>query len=136
VSDHNEVVERIKRHFEKDGFDAQTRGNNLPVNSGRNGSIYRPDIIVRKNGQIVWLVEVETGEGGKSLAGAAVLADACMEKMQVKNKPNLLFVFYRSETNLDLAKKRLDAIGSRVKFLRILPPATFESAMKSLPMHV
>jgi hypothetical protein len=39
-----------------------------------------------RENQIAWLAEVETGEGKKAVAGAAILADVCIEKMKVKGK--------------------------------------------------
>jgi hypothetical protein len=133
MSDHNEVVERISKHFEKKGFQVQTRENNLPTGGGRNDALYRPDIIVRnREDQIVWLVEVETSEGGKAVAGAAILADICMEKMNVKGRPKLLFVFYRPESNLKLAEKRLSAMESRIKHLDMKRPVSETAALKQI----
>jgi Holliday junction resolvase-like predicted endonuclease len=102
--EHNRVVEQLAAQFEKKGYKAQTRNNNLPTEAGRGDAIYRPDIIVRKSdGEIVWLVEVETSEAGKAVAGAAILADICMQKMNVRDRPKPLFVFYRPSANLILS---------------------------------
>jgi len=123
MSDHNEVVERISKQFEKKRFQVQTRENNLPAGAGRNDAIYRPDMIVwNSEGQIVSLVEVETSEGGKAVAGAAILADICMENEMAKGlqntKPNLLLVFYQTSANLELAVKRLTALRPKTTHLR------------------
>lgn len=118
---HEDAVARISREFEKKGYSVQSRGNNLPTKSRRSGSIYRPDLLVRKNGQIVWIVEVETSEAGKAVVGAAALADVCMEIEKQKGQqvvnPYLLFVFYRTTANLELATKRLTALKSRISHL-------------------
>ena len=130
MSDHNEVVGRISKQFEKKGFQVQTRENNLPTGAGRIDALYRPDIIVRnREGQIVWLVEVETSEGGKAVAGAAILADICMEKMNIKSRPKLLFVFYRSSTKPQLAEKRLLQLVGRTNYLAQIQPVTMKQAL-------
>jgi len=54
-------------------------------------------------------VEVEPSEGGKATAGAAILVDICMKRIKVVNKPKLMFVFYRPDSNLNLAEKRFVA---------------------------
>lgn len=75
---------------------------------------------------------METSEGGKAVAGAAILADICMEKMNVKGRPKLLFVFYRPRSNLKLAEKRLSAIGSRIKYLEMSRPLSETVALKQI----
>jgi hypothetical protein len=121
LSDHNDAVGRVSNQFKKKGFQVQTTGNNLPEQAGRTDALYRPDIIVRNGeGQIVWIVEVETSEGGKAVAGAAILADICMEKMNVKSKPKLLFVFHRPKPKLQLAEKRLCELRRRINNLEIM----------------
>lgn len=78
----------------------------MPTGSSRSQAIYRPDILVKdEDGQIAWIVEVETSDAGKAVAGAAILADICMEiektgPKQRKN-PKLLFVFYNPSANLE-----------------------------------
>jgi len=73
-------------------------------------------MLVRRPGNenIAWIVEVETSQAGKSIAGAAVLADVCLriEKQQgrQKGKPDLLFVFYRPSAKFQLARKRLEPL--------------------------
>jgi hypothetical protein len=113
MSDHNDVVARISQAYVERGFRVQTKGNNLPQGSHRDEAIYRPDLLVRDrtDGQILLIVEVETSDAGKSVVGAAVLADVCMgieiEGERQRKSPSLLFVFYRPSAHLDLAKKRL-----------------------------
>jgi len=121
-------VEKLAAQFEQKGLRAQTRENNLPIGANRDEAIYRPDVIVRnRENEIVWLVEVETSEGGKAVAGAAILADICMEKMNVQNKPKVLFVFYRSGSNLELAEKRLKPLRQKATHIEIPPPVTEEA---------
>jgi len=133
LSDHETVVKRLAREFESKGYQVQTRENNLPSGAGRDGAIYRPDIIVRNSdGQIAWLVEVETSEGGKAVVGAAVLADICMRKMNVTNRPKLLFVFYRPESNLRLARKRLQEIKERVSAVELMAPLSEKDALEQI----
>jgi len=116
ISDHNAAVAEIKEAFEKKGFQVQIRGNNLPQGSKQTEAIYRPDMLVRRRGNedVAWIVEVEASQAGKSVVGAAVLADVCMqiEKQQgrQKGKPDLLFVFYRPSAKLQLARKRLERL--------------------------
>jgi len=120
-SNHEDAVARISREFQKKGYSVQTRGNNLPTKSRRSAAIYRPDLLVRKGDQLVWIVEVETSEAGKAVVGAAILADICMEIERQKGeqvaKPNLLFIFYRGTPNLGLATKRLPKLMTRISHL-------------------
>lgn len=131
MTEHNDIVAGIASRFVQRGFKARTTDNNLPPGKPSNETLYRPDIIVRnQNDQILWLVEVETSEGGKAVAGAAILADVCMQRMNVEGKPKLLFVFYRAGSNLGLAKKRLNALEERIRYVRIPPPVTYEASLK------
>jgi hypothetical protein len=133
LSDHNDIVEKLAQQFTKRGFKPQTKENNLPTGAGRDETIYRPDIIVRNSdGEIIWMVEVETSEGGKAIVGAAVLADVCMDKMSVRNKPKLLFVFYRSEANLKLAEKRLLALKGRITNVELMSPLSEKRALEQI----
>jgi hypothetical protein len=137
LSEHEKMVTRISEAYAKRGFAVQTRGNNLPYGSKREEAIYRPDLIVRdpKDKQIHWIVEVETGEAGKAVVGAALLADICIELETQKGhqqvKPNLLFVFYRPSTKLQLAEKRLrQLVGrSRTNYLAKIEPVTMRRAL-------
>jgi len=120
MTEHEEAVATISKEFKRRGFRVHTRLNNLPTDATRSEAVYRPDILVRnpKDRQIVWIVEVETSEAGKAVVGAAALADICMEKEIAKGpqkvKPKLLFVFYRTSANLELAVKRLIALRSKI----------------------
>lgn len=124
MTEHDETVASISKEFKRRGFRVHTRLNNLPTDATRSEAIYRPDILVSnpKDGQIVWIVEVETSEAGKAVVGAAALADICMEKEMAKGlqkvKPKLLFVFYRTSANLELAVKRLTALEPKTTHLR------------------
>jgi len=137
LSEHEEMVARISEAYAKRGLVVQTRGNNLPYGSKREEAIYRPDLLVRdpNDKQIHWVVEVETGEAGKAVVGAAILADICIEMETQKGhqqiKPNLLFVFYRSSTKLQLAGKRLrQLVGrNRTNYLVQIEPVTMKRAL-------
>ncbi len=124
MTEHGEAVARISKEFKRKGFRIQTRLNNLPTNANQSETIYRPDILVGnpEDDQIAWIVEIETSEAGKAGVSAAALADICMEKEMAKVlqkvKPKLLFVFYRTSANLELAVKRLTALKPRTTHLR------------------
>lgn len=78
MSNHDAVVAKVSNEFSKKGWRAQVQGNNLPTGSSRSQAIYRPDTLVKdEDGQIAWIVEVETSDAGKAVAGAAILADIC-----------------------------------------------------------
>jgi len=119
MSDHEVVVQRISDALSGRGFYVQIRGNNLPKGSRRTEAIYRPDLIVRskQDQDIIWLVEVETSQAGKSVVGAMMLADICMEEEikrgRQREKPGIMFIFYRESANLQLAEKRLEALRRR-----------------------
>jgi hypothetical protein len=68
VSGHNAVVAKISNEFSKRGWRVQVQGNNLRTGSSRSQAIYRPDILVKdEDGQIAWIVEVETSDAGKAV---------------------------------------------------------------------
>jgi hypothetical protein len=132
------MVARVAEAYAKRGFVVQTRGNNLPYGSRRDEAIYRPDLLVRDpNGkQIHWIVEVETGEAGKAVVGAAILADVCIEvetrEGRQRIKPKLLFVFYKSSTKLQLAEKRLLQLVGRTNYLAEIEPVTIRRALERI----
>jgi hypothetical protein len=137
MSDHNAIVAKLSNEFRKKGWRIQVRGNNLPTGSRRSQVIYRPDILVRdEDGQIAWIVEVETSDAGKAVAGTAILADICMgmEKTESKQRenPRLLFVFYNPSANLELAKKRLKPLENRIKNVKIVKPMTERKAIETI----
>jgi len=140
MSDHNRVVNEIKEAFEERGFLVQIRGNNLPREVGRDEAIYRPDMLVkdRKNGDIVWIVEVETSQAGKAVVGAAALAEICMriEKTEGRQKetPYLLFVFYTPSAKLQLANKRLKRLfeDGKIEHLRWIEPMHKKQAIEEI----
>lgn len=127
MSEHEDVVKRISNAFSNQGFQVQIRGNNLPKGSKRFEAIYRPDLIVRSkhSKDIVWLVEVETSRAGKSIVGAAILADICIEKeiksRRQRKKSAIIFVFYRKSSNLQLAEKRLKELTRLRKVSHLKP---------------
>jgi hypothetical protein len=79
---------------------------------------------------------VETGETGKAVVSAAVLADICIEvetrKGRQQVKPKLLFVFFRSSTKLQLAEKRLLQLVGRTNYLGQIEPVTMNQALEMI----
>ena len=120
MSRHDDVVKRIETEF-ADAFRVSTRNNNLPKFNGvahRDKSVYRPDIIFRdkRNGEITYIIEVETSKAGKSVVGAAILADYCIAdhisrgENNQSSVPHLVFVFLGEKPRIELAQKRLNRI--------------------------
>jgi len=144
LSDHDSVVARISAAYEKKGFRVKSRGNNLPYGSKRIDAIYRPDLLIKEpaNHQIVNIVEVETSEAGKTVVGAAVLADTCMqieiEKGRQQEKPTLIFIFYRQSANLKLGKKRIAQLTrqNRIRHLTDVLIMTEKEVLKEIPQRV
>ena len=133
MSDHEDVIQRISAALSDRGYDVQTSGTNLPKGSGLAEAIYRPDLIVRsrKSEDIIWLVEVETSHAGKSVVGAVILADICIEEEMRKRRPRekagIIFIFYRASANLQLAHKKLDAL-KRQRRIRHLEPRALSTS--------
>ncbi len=79
----------------------------------------------KKDEDITWLVEVETSAAGKAFAGAIISADVCMnimiEKRKQRQKPGIMFIFYRPKANLELANKRLEALTQKSKISHLEP---------------
>lgn len=69
MTDHDDVVGRVTDAYLKKGFLVQMRGNNLPQGARRTEAIYRPDILVKDR----------DSDAGKSVVGATILADVCMQ---------------------------------------------------------
>jgi hypothetical protein len=86
-------------------------------------------LVKDEDDQIAWIVEVETGDAGKAVAGAAILANICMEMEKTgpiqQKRAKLLFVFYNPYANLKLAGKRLNP-------LEIIKPMTETEALKTI----
>ncbi|MCZ7402001.1 MAG: hypothetical protein O8C61_07245 [Candidatus Methanoperedens sp.] len=128
----SETVETKEHHgnlldfaskLEQKSHKVSKNNNNLPLNNNRiatqKTSIYRPDIIVYdENDDITHILEIETGDGGKSMVGAIFLADSCISS-HIRNeiqdstiKPHLIFLILGSK---DTAIKRINAIESYLK---------------------
>lgn len=115
-----EFVGKLKTKFQK----VTANKNNLPIVKDVNKptqkeSIYRPDILVKDiNGNITHILEIETGDGGKSMVGAIFLADACISKhieagiQNSRIKSDLIFVILGKKYN---AIKRIEAIKPHLK---------------------
>ena len=96
--EHKAIQKWVKKKYsdyyivEAESEDGQ---NPLP---DKKSHIYQPDILLRKkkSKSIAYIIEVENDPVRKSLVGASVLADYCIQKM--KNiKPVLVFVIYSRE---------------------------------------
>lgn len=123
MSRHDDVVKRIEAEFTR-VFMVSTRNSNLPKFNGvahRDKSIYRPDIILRekRNGEITHIIEVETSKAGKSVVGAAILADYCIGDHMSRGEdnqssvPHMVFVFLGEKPRIELAPKRLTRIQGK-----------------------
>ncbi|MBU4038081.1 MAG: hypothetical protein KKA35_16795 [Proteobacteria bacterium] len=115
---HPETIRDFVDKLEKKYHKVTSAKNNLPImENGRptqKGSIYRPDILVfDKNENITHILEIETGDGGKSMVGAIFLADASINKhieqkiQDSKIKPDLIFIILGNKYN---AIKRIEAV--------------------------
>jgi hypothetical protein len=88
------------------------------------------------------MVEVETGDAGKAVVGAAALADICtgieIERGRQQGKPTLIFVFYRQSTNLELGKKRMEQLTrqNRIRHLAEVLIRTEEEALEEIQQGV
>lgn len=147
MSRHNDMVRRIESKF-ADISGVSIRNNNLPKLKGkahREKSVYRPDIIFRdkSSGEITHIIEVETSRAGKSVVGAAILADYCigehMKSGEQSHSPYLVFVFLGEAPRIELAKKRINRIHREdyLKHLRkpILICSEMEAVEKILSTH-
>lgn len=123
VESHSESIRDFASKLKNISNNVTTNNNNLPLTDGlkatQKTSIYRPDIIVSDNNKnITHIIEIETGDGGKSMVGAIFLADTCIsthikQKIQGSNiKPNLIFIILGSKYN---AIKRINAIEPYLK---------------------
>ena len=66
----------------------------LPKNSKNpdDNGIYEPDVILRKNNDIEAIIEIETDPVRKTLVGACIMADYCIETDQPGEKAKLFFI--------------------------------------------
>jgi hypothetical protein len=120
---HNETVKEFVEKLKHKYHNVSDDKNNLPLTEGykstRKGSIYRPDILVKDiNNNITHIIEIESGDGGKSMIGALFLADACIS-LNIKTKcqdsnvmPELIFVILGTKYN---AIKRENALEPYLK---------------------
>jgi len=80
---------------------------NLPEQT-REGALYQPDIVAfdRESKELRCIVEVQTTNVRKSIAGATILAEICMPLLERKSKPRLFFVVRDDSEEHELKKLR------------------------------
>jgi hypothetical protein len=78
---------------------------NLPVKK-RGEAIYQPDIVAfnKQNGEVMYIIEVQTANVRKSIAGATILAEVCMSMLNQPTKPSLFFVVKDKSGGRELMK--------------------------------
>ncbi len=115
LREHREIQEWIKRKY-GDRFEVLAEidhQNCLP--DRKNGHWYQPDVILKEqNGakDVRYIIEVENDPMRKVIAGACLLADCCLEKMQ-KAKAELLFIVFSKN-----GKQQIKSFRNKVDFVR------------------
>ena len=122
------MLAKLQALFQQKGYDVQITHTGLPLeqfteHGSRHGAIYDPDIIARKNDEITHIVEIESSEAGRSVIGAALLADYCIQHhkengMQHSN-PYLIFVILGEQASTKLTGKRLAGLAKHFTNLKI-----------------
>lgn len=133
------MVAKLQALLEQRGFEVQTTHTGLPLehlteHASRHGAIYDPDMIARKNGEITHIVEIESSEAGRSVIGAALLADYCIQYhkengMQRRN-PYLVFAILGEQASTKLTGKRLARLEKHFANLQIRLYSEREAAEK------
>jgi len=112
---HNETVNQI---VEKLGtkYSRIEHPFNLPGQT-RESALYQPDIVVFDSSEVRYIIEVQTSNVRKSIAGATILAEVCVAMMEQRLKPSLFFVVKDSSEKHELYKlnKRIELIRSSLK---------------------
>jgi len=85
---------------------------NLPGQT-RESALYQPDIVVFDSNEVRYIIEVQTSNVRKSIAGATILAEVCVAIMQQHLKPSLFFVVKDSSE-----KQELDKLTKRIELIR------------------
>ena len=78
---------------------------NLPKKK-REKALYQPDIVAfdKKTREIMYIIEVQTANVRKSIAGATILAEVCMSMIDQSSKPSLFFVVKDKSGKRELKK--------------------------------
>jgi len=90
---------------------------NLPEQK-REKALYQPDIVVfDTNMEVKYIVEVQTRNVRKSIAGATILAEICLGIMKQDSRPTLFFVVKDDSEERELKKLvfRIDKIRESLK---------------------
>ena len=90
---------------------------NLPVQK-REKALYQPDIVVfDTNMEVKYIIEVQTRNVRKSIAGATILAEICLGIMKQDSRPTLFFVVEDDSEERELKKLRfrIDKIRESLK---------------------
>jgi hypothetical protein len=115
LREHREIQRWIKRKY-GDRFEVLAEidhQNCLP--DRKKGHWYQPDVIMREqNGtkDVRYIIEVENDPMRKVIAGACLLADCCLEKMQ-KAKAELVFVVFSKG-----GERQIENFRNKVEFVR------------------
>jgi len=113
---HREIVSEIVQHL--DGKYRVRAPYNLPGQT-RESALYQPDIVVfdKETGELRYIIEVETSSGGKSVAGATILAEVCVAQTKQRLKPSLFFIVKDDgeEHELEKLRKRIQLIRYSLK---------------------
>ncbi len=114
--EHRDIQEWIKRKY-ADQFEVlaeEIDGQNcLP--DRKNGHWYQPDVILRERTgkkEVRYIIEVENDPMRKVIAGACLLADCSLEKMQ-RAKAKLIFIVYSKD-----GKQQIENFRNKVNFVQ------------------
>jgi len=107
----DEVVETLRKKFSR-----IEHPFNLPGQT-RESALYQPDIVVFDSNEVRYIIEVQTSNVRKSIAGATILAEVCVAILKQRVKPSLFFVVKDNSVEHELQKleRRIQLIRSSLK---------------------
>jgi len=115
LREHREIQRWIKRKY-GERFEVLAEIDHQNCLPDRNsGHWYQPDVILREQTgtkDVRYIIEVENDPMRKAIAGACLLADCCLEKMQ-KAKAELLFIVFSKN-----GKQQIENFRNKVDFVR------------------
>ncbi len=104
ISWHKETVQEIVKKLR------MTYSLKNPLNlpeQRREKALYQPDIVVfDTNMEVKYIIEVQTRNVRKSIAGATILAEICLGIMKQDSRPRLFFVVKDDSEERELKKIR------------------------------
>lgn len=102
---HREVVNKIVQILAMK-YDVRAPFN-LPEQT-RDGALYQPDIVAfdRESKELRYIIEVQTSNVRKSIAGATILAEISVAQLHQRISPSLLFVVKDDSEEHELEKLR------------------------------